>query len=44
MDLRAPSTSRFALLMLFFWGGIVAIEAFMVPYLTGVGFSEKLMA
>ena len=41
MDLRAPSTSRFALLMLFFWGGIAAIEAFMVPYLTGVGFSEK---
>jgi len=26
---------------LFFWGSIIAIEGFMVPYLSGVGFSER---
>ncbi|MCK4517090.1 MAG: MFS transporter [Spirochaetaceae bacterium] len=41
MDFRVPSTSRFALLMLFFWGGWVVIETFMVPYLTDIGFSER---
>ncbi len=41
MDLRTPSTSRFALLLLFFWGGFAVIEAFMVPYLANIGFSER---
>ncbi|MFW5995079.1 MAG: MFS transporter [Spirochaetia bacterium] len=33
----APETWRFSTLMVFFWAGIVTLEAFLVPYLISIG-------
>jgi MFS transporter, PPP family, 3-phenylpropionic acid transporter len=41
MDLRSPKTAHLSVLELFFWGSILAIEGFMVPYLVGIGFTER---
>lgn len=41
VNIRAPTTARFSAFYLFFWGAIIAIEGFMVPYLSGIGFSER---
>ncbi|MCK4514947.1 MAG: hypothetical protein KAU31_06795, partial [Spirochaetaceae bacterium] len=41
VDIRAPTTARFSVFFLFFWGGIIALEGFMVPYLSSIGFSER---
>ena len=41
MDLSSSRTVRMSTLMFFFWGAIITVEGFMVPYLTSVGFSER---
>lgn len=37
LDDIAPETWRFSILMVFFWAGIVTLEAFLVPYLVSIG-------